>query len=150
MTPVSQLYPPFGPPGRWQGYGKPGRQRGCLSAAGGAHGAGPALGLFDLRHRCIVDVENTRESRGYSFDTGGVTVGADYRLTDHFVLGTAFGYANTSADLNLGGRIHTDDGKGSVYGLTITRDSISMELSAPVIAPSIPAGNGRRLRSRRY
>lgn len=64
----------------------------------------------------FADVESTSAARGYSFSTGGVTVGADYRLTDHFVLGTAFGYANTSTDLNLGGRIRSDDGKGSVYG----------------------------------
>jgi len=32
------------------------------------------------------------------------------------VLGTAFGYANTSGDLNLGGRLRNDSGKGSVYG----------------------------------
>jgi outer membrane autotransporter protein len=64
----------------------------------------------------LVDVESTSLARGSSFNTGGVTVGADYRVTDHFVLGAAFGYANTSADLNLGGRVRGDSGKGSLYG----------------------------------
>ncbi len=63
----------------------------------------------------FVDVENTSEARGYSFDTGGATVGADYRITNHLVLGTAFGYANTAADLNLGGRLRSNEGNGSLY-----------------------------------
>lgn len=64
----------------------------------------------------LVDVESTSVARGYSFATGGVTLGADYRLTDHFALGAAFGYANTSTDLNLGGRLRSNDGKVNVYG----------------------------------
>ena len=74
------------------------------------------LGVFISGTGEFVDVESTGAARGYSFATGGVTVGVDYRLTDHLVLGTAFGYANTSTDLNLGGRIRSNDGEGSIYG----------------------------------
>jgi outer membrane autotransporter protein len=74
------------------------------------------LGVFVSGTGEFVDVESSAAARGYSFATGGVTVGADYRLTDHFVLGTAFGYANTSTDLNLGGRIRSNHGEGSLYG----------------------------------
>ena len=63
-----------------------------------------------------VDLQSTSIARGSSFETGGVTLGVDYRVTDHFVLGTAFGYANTSTDLSLGGRLRSDSGKGSLYG----------------------------------
>ena len=73
-------------------------------------------GFFVTGNGEVVDVESTSVARGSSFNTGGITVGADYRVTDHFVLGTAFGYANTSADLNLGGRLRGDSGEGSVYG----------------------------------
>lgn len=61
------------------------------------------------------DVENTASARGSEFTTGGVTVGADYRLTEHFILGATMGYANTTSDLNRGGHINIDSGKGSLY-----------------------------------
>jgi outer membrane autotransporter protein len=64
----------------------------------------------------LVDVESTCAARGSSFTTGGVTVGADYRLSSHLVLGAAIGYANTSSDLNRDGRLDIDSGKGSLYG----------------------------------
>jgi len=73
-------------------------------------------GFFITGSGEIADVGSTSVARGSSFNTGGVTVGADYRVTDHFVLGAAFGYAHTSADLNLGGELTGDSGKGSLYG----------------------------------
>ncbi len=73
-------------------------------------------GLFITGSGEIVDVESTSIARGSSFNTAGVTVGTDYRVTDHFVLGAAFGYDNTSVDLNLGGQLRGDSGKGSLYG----------------------------------
>jgi autotransporter-associated beta strand protein len=63
----------------------------------------------------FTDIENTGPARGSEFTTGGVTVGADYRLSDHFVLGATMGYANTTSDLNAGGRLNIDSGKGSLY-----------------------------------
>jgi outer membrane autotransporter protein len=73
-------------------------------------------GLFITGSGEFVDVESTSIARGSSFNTAGVTVGTDYRVTDHFVLGAAFGYDNTSVDLNLGGQLTGDSGKGSLYG----------------------------------
>lgn len=63
----------------------------------------------------FTDVENTGSVRGSEFITGGVTVGADYRLSDHFVFGATMGYANTTSDLNAGGHLNIDSGKGSLY-----------------------------------
>jgi len=63
----------------------------------------------------VVDVENTTIVNGYSFDKGGVTVGADYRLTDHFAIGVAVGYANTRADLNFDGSVRSNNGNVSIY-----------------------------------
>ena len=64
----------------------------------------------------IVDVETTRSARGYSINTGGVNVGADYQVSDHFVLGTALSYSNTATDLNLGGTLKSNGGQASLYG----------------------------------
>jgi len=63
----------------------------------------------------FTDVENTCSSRGSEFTTGGVTLGADYRVSDHFILGATMGYANTTSDLNAAGRLNIDSGKASLY-----------------------------------
>lgn len=64
----------------------------------------------------IADVESTGTARGSSFDTGVVTVGADYRMSEHFVLGAALGYSNIAADLNLGGSLESNGGQANLYG----------------------------------
>jgi outer membrane lipase/esterase len=44
-------------------------------------------------------------------------VGADYRFTDQFILGAAFGFASTDADLDSsGGSLDTKQYSGSIYG----------------------------------
>ncbi len=68
----------------------------------------------------FVDVENQGTLRGASFNTEGITVGADYRLGAHFVAGAALGYANTRADLNYGGSIKSNSGRGSLYATYYT------------------------------
>ncbi len=72
-------------------------------------------GVFISGNGEIGDLESTGDSRGSSFKTGGVTLGADYRIDRHFVVGAAFGYANTSSDLSRGGNLDIDSGKGSLY-----------------------------------
>lgn len=62
------------------------------------------------------DLESTGAARGSSFMTGGVTIGADYRVNNQFVLGVAVGYANTSSDLANDGELDLDSGKASLYG----------------------------------
>jgi outer membrane autotransporter protein len=64
----------------------------------------------------LVDIESTCAARGSSFTTGGVTVGADYRVSRQFVFGAALGYANTSSDLNRDGNLNINSGKASLYG----------------------------------
>jgi outer membrane autotransporter protein len=61
------------------------------------------------------DVESTSQARGSSFTTGGISVGADYRVNRHFVIGAALGYANTSSDLSRGGNLAINSGKASLY-----------------------------------
>lgn len=76
----------------------------------------PRWGFFISGTGELGDLESTSTARGSSFTTGGVTVGADYRVNRHFVLGVALGYANTSSDLSRGGNLDIDSGKGSLYG----------------------------------
>jgi len=75
----------------------------------------PRWGFFISGTGEFGDLESTNSARGSDFTTGGVTVGADYRLTPHLVLGAAIGYANTSSDLSRGGDLEIDSGKGSLY-----------------------------------
>jgi len=63
----------------------------------------------------LVDVESTCAARSSSFTTGGVTVGADYRVSNHFAFGAAVGYANTFSDLSRDGHLNINSGKASLY-----------------------------------
>ena len=50
----------------------------------------------------FVRVQGDGDAAGYNFTTGGVTLGADYRVCDHFVVGLTGGYANTGGDTHAG------------------------------------------------
>jgi fibronectin-binding autotransporter adhesin len=63
----------------------------------------------------FVSVDGDFNSSGYDFQTGGVTLGLDYRLTGNFALGLTAGYAHTNADLVNGGDIDVDSGKIGLY-----------------------------------
>jgi outer membrane autotransporter protein len=63
----------------------------------------------------IGDLETTDSARGSSFTTGGVTIGAEYRVNRHLIVGAAFGYANTSSELSRNGSLDFDSGKGILY-----------------------------------
>jgi outer membrane autotransporter protein len=63
----------------------------------------------------FVNVDNEGQVEGYRFNAGGVTVGADYRLTDHFVIGLVGGYAHTWTDLNPSGSVDDNAGWGGGY-----------------------------------
>jgi outer membrane autotransporter protein len=63
----------------------------------------------------VVDVESTNAARGSSFNTAGMSVGADYRVSDRFVLGAALSYSNFDADLNLGGNLESNGGQANLY-----------------------------------
>ena len=52
---------------------------------------------------------------GYEITTGNFTLGADYRVGDHFAVGINGGYANSRADLVNDGRVDVDGGKIGAY-----------------------------------
>ena len=60
-------------------------------------------------------VGDTLAARGFNLDSGGITLGADYRFTDHFVAGLFAGYTYTGIDIADGGRIAVDSGKVGIY-----------------------------------
>ena len=50
-------------------------------------------GVWVTGYGDFVDVDDEGLAKGYNYTTGGVTVGIDYRVTDHFVVGLMGGYA---------------------------------------------------------
>lgn len=92
-----------------------------------------------------VSVGNTDNARGYTLDSGGFTLGVDYKLTPNLAVGLAAGYTGTTADLTEGGRVHVNGGKIGLYATffqnqqvaaapTMSKDSSkdSKEVQAPV------------------
>jgi len=77
--------------------------------------AGSRLGVFVSGNGDFVNVGRDSNARGYDFTTGGVTVGADYRVSDNFAVGAAFGYANANTSLDNRGSVNVNSGKGGVY-----------------------------------
>ena len=64
------------------------------------------------------DSDTTTRESGFSFDTAGLTTGADYRFSDQFVLGGAFTYASQSSDFDASaGKLDVTGYHFNVYGL---------------------------------
>jgi uncharacterized protein with beta-barrel porin domain len=63
-------------------------------------------GLFADGGAAFGTQSSTSNQTGYNFTLGGLTLGADYRVTDHFLVGLATGYSNTaSAFYGTGGSV---------------------------------------------
>ena len=56
------------------------------------------LGIFANGQGSFGDQATTPRAEGYDFYTAGLTMGADYRLTDQIILGAALGYLRTKID----------------------------------------------------
>jgi uncharacterized protein with beta-barrel porin domain len=65
-----------------------------------------------------VNVGDTDHARGYDMDSGGFTLGLDYKVTEHFAVGLSFGYTSTNVDLAAPGRIFVNGGKMGIYSTT--------------------------------
>lgn len=102
-------------------------------------GSGGSIGLFGLGAALLADNPPTAKDNGfsrwglfvsgnigrgesdptsltprYSFDIEGITIGADYRESDHFVLGAALGYTSQDTDLAA------HQGSIAMHGLSLT------------------------------
>jgi outer membrane lipase/esterase len=80
-------------------------------------GIGSRLGFFINGSLRRGTHDTTDEETGFDFRSNGVTAGADYRLTDHLVLGAAFGHSSgTTGFFDENGRLDSRDNSGSLYG----------------------------------
>jgi len=75
---------------------------------------GNRWGVWVTGYGDFVNVDDDGLARGYRYTTGGMTVGIDYRVLDHFVVGLMGGYAHTWTDLRPGS-IDVDTGWGGLY-----------------------------------
>jgi outer membrane autotransporter protein len=69
----------------------------------------------DKRWSSFVAGTGVFTSRGSDFTTGAVTLGADYRVADNFIVGAAIGYADTYVPLQAGGSFTVNSGLISLY-----------------------------------
>ena len=86
------------------------------------------LGLFVNGLGSFGDRDTTRDTRGFDFSTAGLTTGADYRFTDQFILGAAFGYVRTQID--YGGAAFGSSVNGyslSAYGTYYLKDQFYVD-----------------------
>lgn len=60
-------------------------------------------------------VDGDGNADGYGFDSMGVTVGADKRVSDNFAIGVLGAYGQSDASLVNGGNIDAENFKGAVY-----------------------------------
>jgi len=86
------------------------------------------LGVFVNGDIGFGDRKTTTNEAGYNLNTHGVTAGIDYRFTDNFILGTAFGYNNaTSGYFNNLGKLEADSYSGAIYGSFYTEDGFFVD-----------------------
>ncbi len=64
-------------------------------------GAASPLGAFINGAGSFGSKDETSREAGLDFHTAGLTAGIDYRLTDNFILGAAFNYSRTDADVTV-------------------------------------------------
>jgi outer membrane autotransporter protein len=62
----------------------------------------------------FVNVDGDGNAKGYNFTTGGVSLGIDFRITDHLAVGAMGDYSHTWTSLNPG-HIDVDSGRGGLY-----------------------------------
>jgi outer membrane autotransporter protein len=77
---------------------------------------GDRWGAFVTGSGTFAGVDRATDLLSYNFNTGGVTAGVDYRITDDFTLGLYGGYAHTRADFDQNNRLDVDGGKWGLYG----------------------------------
>jgi uncharacterized protein YhjY with autotransporter beta-barrel domain len=93
--------------------------QGLSAGPGGSAGGNPfgRLGIFVNGTFGFGDKDTTSREAGFDFDTYGVTGGVDYRFTDNFILGLAFGYTNSDADFaSARGNMDADAYTFSAFG----------------------------------
>lgn len=107
----------------------------AISSLGNGGGAsadpsGPfgGLGIFLNGQGSFGDQRATTREPGFDFHTAGLTLGSDYRFTKNLVLGAAFGYLKTKADLDASaGHVTTNGRSVSAYGTYHVSDKVYLD-----------------------
>lgn len=99
-------------------YGSAGRSGG---GAGDDDLLGGKLGIFVNGNIGTGEKDDTERENGFDFDVWAITVGADYRLMDGFVLGGAFTFNDLDTDFDTtstvsGGDVEADGWNLTFYG----------------------------------
>jgi len=68
----------------------------------------------------VTRVGATENARAYDMNTGGLTVGIDYKVTPNFAIGLHAGYANTDAEVAENGNVRINGGKIGAYATYFT------------------------------
>jgi autotransporter-associated beta strand protein len=63
----------------------------------------------------FTNVDSTPNANGYDVNTGGITLGVDYRVTSYFAVGLLGGYAHNNVNLTGGGNIDVNGGTFGAY-----------------------------------
>jgi fibronectin-binding autotransporter adhesin len=63
----------------------------------------------------FTNVDSTANANGYDVNTGGITLGVDYRVTPYFAVGLLGGYAHNNVSLVGGGNIDVNGGTFGAY-----------------------------------
>lgn len=81
------------------------------------------FGVFVNGNFSMGDKNRTNQELGFDFNSQGVTAGIDYRFSDNFVMGTAFGYNGTNSgfDQSRGG-VNIDGYNFSLYSTYYVKD----------------------------
>jgi YVTN family beta-propeller protein/autotransporter-associated beta strand protein len=72
-------------------------------------------GVFATGVGEFTNVDSTFNASGYNLETGGFTMGIDYRIGSNFAIGLTGGYAYTGANLVNDGSIRANGGKLGLY-----------------------------------
>ncbi|MCU7937682.1 MAG: choice-of-anchor D domain-containing protein [Candidatus Thiodiazotropha sp. (ex Dulcina madagascariensis)] len=108
---------------------------GNSSRGGGASADNPLLasrlGVFITGDISTGSKDETDLESGLDFDTYGLTVGADYRITNQFILGGAVGYIDTEAELERNaGDLDAQGYSLSLYGTYYSEQNYFVDFSA--------------------
>lgn len=88
----------------------------------------PRLGFFVNGSFSAGDRKATGRSAGFDFDTTGITAGVDYRVNANTVIGTAWGYAKTTADfMQQQSVIDAESYSFSLYGMLYEKDKFFID-----------------------
>ncbi len=103
-------------------------QRGGAASADSTDSGFNRLGIFVNGNINKGNMDTTANETGFDFTTWGITAGLDYRFSDNFILGGAFGYVDTNTDLKAnGGGLDGDSYSLTLYGTYYQSDRFYLD-----------------------